>query len=74
MSTIGWKTTDRSSGETRLLNEKKESRAAGLLSGRGGASESLLLRGCGLTVLLGELRRDRDFSSATVNGQRAQPS
>jgi len=50
MSTIGWKTTDKSSGETRLRNEKKESRVAGLLSGRGGASESRLLRGCGLAL------------------------
>jgi hypothetical protein len=70
---MGWNTTDRSSGETSCRKEKKESRVAGLLSGRDGASESRLLRGC-LVPLIGEVTRDRGFSSATLNGAWSQPS
>jgi len=61
MSTIGWKTTESSSGETSWRNEKNESRVDGLLSGRGGASDRRLPFGL-REPFWGELVRASDFS------------
>jgi hypothetical protein len=73
MSTMGWKTTVSSSGSTKRRNEKKESRADGLLSGRGGASERRLLRGC-VKPFWGDVTRDKDLSSASTKGTLPEPS